>query len=148
MSAPTIRLGIAHQCAIYALAATLMLSGALWLLLHYFVHMPGEFGLQAHPLEPWSLRVHGFASAAFLVAFGSVLPLHVPRAWTARRNRVTGTLFFSTLALLAISGICLYYIGGESARALLSTMHWIIGLGTLPLMAWHVWRGRTLPAQQ
>jgi hypothetical protein len=149
LNTSTIRLGIAHQYAIYALAALLLASGGLWLLLHYFVRVAGEFGPQIHPLEPWCLRLHGLSSALFLVAFGSVLPLHVRRAWAVRRNRTSGTLFLSTLALLALSGVGLYYVGGETARTLLSALHWVVGLGLPPLMAWHIWRGRTwLRAQQ
>ncbi len=142
MSLPAMRLGGRHQAYVYAVGTLLVLSGALWLLFHYFVRMPGEFGDVAHPLEPWWLRVHGLSAAAFLIGFGSVLPGHVRRAWVGRRNRLSGTLFFSVLALLIASGYALYYMGNEDWRAIVSVLHWVIGLGAPLLLAWHVWRGQ------
>jgi hypothetical protein len=82
------------------------------------------------------------SAAAFLIGFGSVLPGHVRRAWKARRNRLSGTWFFALLALLIATGYALYYTGDETARGLLSVLHWAIGIGMPALMGWHVWRGR------
>lgn len=138
-----IRLAAAQQWSIYLLTGLLTLSGVLWLWFHHFVRLPGEFGPQIHPLEPWWLKVHGVSAAAFLVAFGSVLPLHVRSAWRNRRNRVSGTIFLSVTVLLASSGLGLYYAGGEGARDLISVLHWSVGLAMPALAVWHVWRGRT-----
>ena len=32
-----------------------------WLVLHYLLAVPGEFGSPIHPLEPWMLRVENRA---------------------------------------------------------------------------------------
>lgn len=142
MSAPAIRLGRWQQAYLYTVGTLLVLSGGLWLLFHYFVRVEGEFGPTLHPLEPWWLRVHGIAGAAFLIGFGSVLPGHVRRAWGAARNRITGTIFFSVMLTLTITGYLLYYVGAETARDVMSLVHWSVGLGLPLLTGWHVWRGR------
>ncbi|HEX7951926.1 MAG TPA: hypothetical protein VF523_02530 [Burkholderiales bacterium] len=142
MTSPAMRLGKWHQTYLYASGALLVLSGALWLLFHYFVRIQGQFGDSPHPLEKWWLCAHGVCAALFLIGFGSVLPGHVRRAWTGRRNRLSGTVFFAPLAILMATGYGLYYLGDESARALVSAVHWIIGLGIPVLMGWHIWLGR------
>jgi hypothetical protein len=142
LNSPSMRLGGLHQAWLYATGTLLVLSGTLWLLFHYYVRIPGEFGDKAHVLEPWWLVIHGISAAAFLIGFGSVLPGHVRRAWNGRRNRISGSLFFGLLVLLALSGYALYYTGDEAARAAVSVMHWVAGLGAPAFMGWHVWRGR------
>lgn len=142
MNSPAMRLGSWHQAYLYATGISLVLSGALWLLFHYFVSIRGEFGDKPHPLEPWLLVVHGLFAAAFLIGFGSVLPGHVRRAWNGRRNRISGSIFFVLLSAVIASGYALYYTGGESARAFISALHWVVGLGMPALMGWHIWRGR------
>jgi len=142
MNSPAMRLGFWQQAYLYVSGVLLVLSGALWLLFHYFVRIPGEFGDKPHAIEPWLLVIHGLFAAAFLIGFGSVMPGHVRRAWNGRRNRISGTMFFSLLSVLIGSGYALYYTGEESARAIISVLHWVIGLGMPALMGWHIWRGR------
>lgn len=142
MNAPAIRLGRWHQTYLYTVGAVLVLSGILWLWFHYFVRIEGEFGPTLHPLEPWWLRVHGIAGAAFLIGFGSVLPGHVRRAWGAHRNRVTGTIFFAAMLTMTLTGYLLYYVGVQAVRDNMALVHWIVGLGFPLLTGWHVWRGR------
>lgn len=142
MNPPGMRLGSVHQAWLYVTGAVLVASGALWLLFHYFVRIPGEFGDRPHAIEPLLLVIHGLSAAMFLIGFGSVLPGHVRRAWTGRRNRISGATFFAVLALLIATGYVLYYTGDESARAVISAVHWAIGLGAPALMGWHIWRGR------
>ena len=48
------------QVLLLIISGTLLwLSGAAWLLLHYYGQVTGEFGPETNPLEPWFLRVHG-----------------------------------------------------------------------------------------
>ena len=142
MSSPAMRLGKWHQAYLYVSGTLLVISGALWLLFHYFVRMPGQFGDMPHPLEPVWLTLHGLCAAVFLIGFGSVMPGHVRRAWVARRNRWSGTFFFALLALLIASGYGLYYIGDDVARAFVSAAHWVVGLAIPVMMGWHIWLGR------
>lgn len=137
------RLGKWHQGYLYVFGTLLVLSGALWLLFHYFVRIPGQFGDSPHPLERWWLCIHGLSAAAFLIGFGSVLPGHVRRAWVGHRNRIAGACFFTLLALLIGSGYGLYYLGEDSVRVPVSAVHWLVGLGMPAIMGWHIWLGRT-----
>ncbi len=142
MNAPVIRLGRLQQGYLYSVGAVLVVSGILWLAFHYFVRIEGEFGPTLHPLEPWWLRLHGIAGAAFLIGFGSVLPGHVYRAWKAARNRITGSVFFTVMVTLTVTGYLLYYVGSDPVRDVLAIAHWGVGLGLPLLTIWHVWRGR------
>ena len=142
MNAPPIRLGEWHQAYLYGMGTVLILSGALWLLFHYFVRIPGDFGPTLHPLEPWFLAIHGISAAGLLIGFGSVMPGHVRRAWRSARNRITGSIFFGVMLALTVSGYLLYYVGSETARSFLSIFHWVVGFSLPALAGWHIWRGR------
>lgn len=138
----SIRLGPWHQSAVYAATVALVASGAIWVVLHYFFTVPGEYGPQMHPLESWMLKIHGAAAMAGLIVYGSLLPLHVRRAWTIRRNIALGIALIVLLLALTITGYLLYYAGGEQLRPLVSAAHWIPGLVVPVLLAWHVVSGR------
>lgn len=141
-SAETIRLGYWHQFAVYAATAALALSGLLWLVYHFFFETPGDFGPQIHPMEPWMLRVHGAAAMAGLIVYGSLLPIHIRRAWTLRRNIVLGVGLIAIMLMLTVTGYLLYYAGGEQSRGVISAVHWIVGLVVPLLLLWHVISGR------
>jgi hypothetical protein len=140
--AEPVRLGYWHQFAVYSATAALAVSGLLWLVYHFFLAEPGEFGGQIHPLEPWLLRFHGAAAMAGLIVYGSLLPIHVRRAWTLRRNILLGIGLITIMLLLTVTGYLLYYAGGEQSRAVISALHWIVGLVVPALLIWHVISGR------
>ena len=141
--ADSIRLGRWHQGAVYAATAALAISGIVWLVLHYFLAVPGEYGPQIHPLEPWMLRLHGAAAMAGLIIYGSLLPVHIRRAWSMRRNIALGIGLVAFMLLLTITGYLLYYAGDENTRPVISAAHWILGLAVPALLVWHVVSGRT-----
>ena len=136
------RLSSGHRSWIYWSAALLFGSGALWLVCHYFLQGEGEFGPAPSPLEPWALRLHGAAAMLALVVVGSLLPVHVRRAWHQRHNLRLGIALLAVMLLLTVSGYALYYFGGEEARPIISLLHWAVGLGAPPLLLWHVASGR------
>jgi hypothetical protein len=140
----TIRLGCVHQTAVYVCTGALVLSGALWLILHYFMAQAGEFGPAMHPAEPWMLRVHGAAAMAALIVYGSLLPIHMRRAWAVRRNIVLGIGVVTCMLVLTITGYLLYYAGGEQLRPIISAAHWVLGLAIPALLWWHVVSGRNV----
>lgn len=140
--AEPIRLGYWHQFAVYGATALLVVSGVVWLVYHFLLATPGDFGPQTHPLEPWMLRVHGAAAMVGLIVYGSLLPIHVRRAWSLRRNIVLGVTLISIMLLLTATGYLLYYAGGEESRAWISALHWLIGLVVPVLLTWHVISGR------
>ena len=138
----SIRLGPWHQGAVYGATAALAVSGIVWLVLHYFLAVPGEYGPQIHPLEPWMLRLHGAAAMAGLIIYGSLLPVHVRRAWSIRRNIALGIGLVTIMLLLTFTGYLLYYAGDENTRPVISAAHWILGLVVPALLVWHIVSGR------
>lgn len=138
----TIRLGPWHQGAVYGATALLVLSGAVWLVLHYFLAKPSEFGPAVHPWEPWLLRVHGGAAMVGLIIYGSLMPIHIRRAWAIRRNIVLGITVLVVMLLLTLTGYLLYYAGGEETRPVISILHWVLGVAVPVILFWHVISGR------
>lgn len=138
---PTIRFSPLHRRTLYAVFTLLWSSGALWLVFHYFLRTPGDFGDRAHPLEIWWLRLHGLIVFLMLVAIGSVLPVHARLGWQIKRNRHSGLAMKIICLWLAATGYALYYFASDDNREWLALLHWALGL-PLPLMvAFHVWRG-------
>ena len=134
-----------HKRSLYAVFMLLWVSGALWLTFHYFLRVPSEFGVQAHPLESWWLRLHGLASFAALIALGSVLPVHARRAWQLKKNRATGLSMKIIFIWLAATGYALYYFASEANEAWLPLLHWVVGLALPLLLILHIRRGRARP---
>jgi hypothetical protein len=141
-SPDTIRLGFWHQAAVYGATGLLVVSGLVWLTYHYFASVPGELGPQPHPMEHWWLSVHGAAAMAGLIVYGSLLPIHIRRAWALRRNIVLGIGLVAVMLLLTVTGYLLYYASSEEARPVISALHWIPGLAVPALLTWHVISGR------
>ena len=131
-----------HKRAIYGIVAALWLTGALWIVFHYFLRVPGDFGPQPHALEKWWLRLHGLAAFASLVMLGTVLPVHARRAWQLRKNRATGMSMKLISLWLALTGYTLYYFSSEANEAWLPVLHWGVGLALPLALVLHIRRGR------
>ena len=115
----------------------LWLSGAAWLLLHYYGQVQGEFGTETNPLEPWFLRLHGLALIPALLGFGGLFIVHIPKGWKDVSQRVAGVSLTVIFSILILSGYMLYYVGDEGARDWTSIIHWAIGLGSPVIFIWH-----------
>lgn len=131
-----------HERWVLGVTFALLVSGGLWLVFHYFLPVQGEFGENRHPLEAWWLRLHGAAAMAFLVVLGTLLPIHIRRAWQLRRNHMTGIFVLSAVATLIVTGYGLYYAGGENLRLWVSVAHWSIGLAGTPAFILHMLLGK------
>lgn len=138
----TVRLGPWHQGFVYGVTAALVVSGIAWIVLHYFFAREGEYGPTIHPAEPWMLKLHGAAAMAGLVIYGSLLPVHIRRAWAIRRNIFLGIGLVLFMLALTVTGYLLYYAGDEETRPVISAVHWIIGLVVPAVLLWHVLSGR------
>jgi hypothetical protein len=139
---PPIRLSARHRRVVYTSLSVLWLSGALWLLFHYFLQRAGTFGSEPHVLEAWWLRLHGLAMMVTLVAAGSLVVHHARRAWELGKNRLPGALVTGALLWLAASGYALYYFAGDDNAAWLPLLHWAPGLALPAAVALHVRRGQ------
>jgi len=131
-----------HRRSIYATGMLLLLSGAGWLLFHFFLRPVSAFGDAVSPVEPWAMKLHGAAAMASLFFVGSLLHLHIRRALRAGRNTLTGWAMVATLALLTVTGYGLYYVAGEADRPLWSLLHWAAGLLVAALLVLHIQVGR------
>lgn len=141
-SIPGFRLPRWQKRAVYLLVGLLTASGLMWLVAHYFMRPSTEFGVVVHPMEPWSMKLHGAAAMASLWLVGTLLQVHIRRAFLAKRNLWTGWSMIAVLATLVLSGYALYYIAGEDSRPWWSAIHWLLGLLLPTLLFLHVLTGR------
>jgi hypothetical protein len=126
---------------VYWSGAALFVTGALWLVYRFFLREHGEFGEPPHPMEEWWLRLHGTFAVLMLIIAGSLLPVHVRVGWHQRKNLLAGCIVVAVVVLLIVSGYVLYY-SDEETRPVVSTLHWIIGLGAPVALIWHIVSGR------
>jgi hypothetical protein len=138
-----VRLSSGRRWTTYGVCATVWLTGAAWLLTHYFFRRSGTFGPEANPWEVWQLRGHGLAAFAFLWLFGMLWGVHILNGWASHRQRWSGGILFAFAAILIGSGYLLYYLGDEVVRPTVSVVHWIVGLGSgATLLCHRFWRSR------
>jgi hypothetical protein len=123
---------------VYCVSAWLIATGVLWLLAHYLMRPVGEFGESVHPLEPWSMKLHGAGAVFALFFVGSLMNSHIRPAVKARRNLCSGWSMISVLVALTVSGYGLYYIASEHSRPIWSAAHWIVGLVFPVLLIVHI----------
>lgn len=131
-----------QQWLLISSGVLLWLSGGVWLLLHYFGRVEGDFGFQTNPWEPWMLRLHGAALIPMLLGVGTLFVAHIPKGWRVKRQRVAGISLTVFLGLLVISGYLLYYVGSKDARAWISIIHWVVGLALPLVFLWHYLKRR------
>jgi hypothetical protein len=70
--------------------------------------------------------------------------LHQQGNWRAHRNRRNGLLLTAVLALLAVSGMCLYYPPHEDWREAISQLHQGLGIALALLLPMHLLAARAL----
>jgi len=119
----------------------LLASGLVWLGVHYSVGAGA--GELPHPLEPWAMRVHGFAAFFGLFLIGALAGAHIPHGWRMSsrhrwaRQRGTGLALCAGAALLAASGYLLYYFAPESVRPALGWAHSAVGVAMAAVVFAH-----------
>ncbi len=139
-----LRLTRKRRLALYGVGLGLWLSGALWLIFHYFLVRQTPFGPSPHPLEHWSLSLHGLFAFAALGMFGFLWGTHIVGGWESKRRRISGSLLFLTVSELAVTGYLLYYPPTEGSLPAIALLHWGVGLPTLLSFLIHrFWRGAT-----
>ena len=137
-----LRLSRRHRAWLYGVGGALLVSGAAWLVLHHFLQREGEFGPEPHPLEPWSLRLHGAAAMGLLLILGTLLRGHVRVGWNRGVNRLSGGIVVAVLVVLVTTSWGLYYCGADDWRARISLLHWAVGLAAPLILLAHVVTGR------
>ena len=136
------RLPAWQEWSVYIGLGLLFVTGAVWLLLDWFVRVPGEFGPEHHPAQHWSLVAHGVIAYIFLVVAGSLIPIHIKLGWSLGGNRSSGSALGGTLLLLSLTALGLYYAADDGARTWTSIAHWSLGLLAPIAILFHVIRAR------
>jgi hypothetical protein len=77
-----------------------------------------------------------------LLLLGALIPLHVMRAWRARRNRVSGSAMATFNAVLIVTAFGLYYLGSETLRPWMSWIHIAAGVSLSLWLPVHIYLGR------
>ena len=129
------------RLGVYVCGVVLVLSGGLWLALHY--SLGAGTGELPHPLEAWSLRLHGLAAFAGLFLLGAVGAAHVPHGWRLSsrprwgQQRGSGLMLCSLSGIMAATGYLLFYFAPETVRPALGWAHAIVGLLAAGLLLSH-----------
>ena len=138
MRVPSPVLSARHERCIHVALATVFATGIAWLILHYGVNRSAGLEDGWRIAESWSLKLHGAAAMAMLVALGSLIAAHVPEAWARKLNRRSGIAMLSAVGLLVATGWLLYYTSGELTRAWASAAHIAAGLAGPLILLWHL----------
>ena len=72
--------------------------------------------------------LHGALNPFLCAVFGYFLCDHIRIGWQLRANRLSGFCMETCFAALILTGIGLYYSGGESFRAFFVTAHRVLGI--------------------
>jgi hypothetical protein len=133
--------------ALLALAAVLVGSGGLWMLVHW-LHWPASAQAAMAGLpSPWEaglMRVHGGAMMLMLIMAGRVSATHAQRGWRLRQRRRGGLWMLLSLLALALTGYALFYWVPEDLRDAVGLTHGGLGLVWALSLLWH---RRRQPAQ-
>lgn len=127
--------------ALYLTGTLLLLTGCAWLAVHYSIGAGA--GELPHPIEAWSLRLHGLAAFGGLFVLGALAAGHVPQGWrlSHRRRwagqRRSGLGLCVAGGLLVLSGYLLYYFAPEALRPALGWAHTGAGVAMGLLVAAH-----------
>jgi hypothetical protein len=126
---------------LYVTAALLLFTGVLWLAVHYSVG--AGVGELPHPIEAWSMRLHGLAAFAGIFMFGALSASHVPQGWRLTfqyhwaGQRKTGLALCALAFVLAVTGYMLYYFAPEPIRPALGWVHAFAGVAMGVLIPIH-----------
>ena len=133
------RLSRRISAALLTTLAALWLTGAVWLLLHYFFSTAGEFGITRHPLEATALTIHGVLALLALFLLGWFAGRHAPAAISGRR-RTSGWWLMLLLAVLVIAGGAQFFLTSAGWQTGVALVHEVLGLAlVLPVLA-HGWQ--------
>jgi hypothetical protein len=132
-----IKLSRHRRLWVYGISLGLWLSGAIWLVLHYFLRTKGEFGPETNPAEPWALKAHAAFAFGTLWLLGLLWGVHVLNGWHANRRRWSGGALLGLMVALGLTGYLLYYAGDDDVRRVVSAAHWVLGLGAPVLFLLH-----------
>ena len=140
----SLRLRKPYLWTLYIVSIGVWLSGAIWLVLHYFFRVKGQFGFKTNPGEIWFLTTHGGFAFASVFVFGLLWSSHVLAGWNMRWRRRSGGWLAGTTIFLTLTGYALYYIGSKDILEWTAIAHWAVGLAAFALFLMH-WLSKSRP---
>jgi hypothetical protein len=135
--APYSTLPDALKRSIHFVAVAVLLTGVVWLALHFAPNNWIDETPSRH-LQAQLLKLHGAAAMLALIALGTLLIAHILPALKNPQNRVAGITLLACAGILAITGWGLYYIGDEDLRGWASDVHIAIGAAAALTFIWHL----------
>jgi cation transport ATPase len=136
------RLKNAFRYGLYAIFTLLFASGAVWLYADQMKNNASNDTEMWQQAAAYMLTLHGGAAMVTLMLLGALCPMHVQRAWRAKKNRATGIASLVMYGLLIGTAFGLYYLGSEAVRPWISTIHIAFGLAVPAVIAAHIMVGR------
>ena len=124
----------------YAAFATLLVTGAIWLVADQL--KAAENGEMWQAIAADMLMLHGITAMIALILLGAMIPLHIQRSWRAGKNRITGSVMVATNAVLVVTASGLYYAGSDLLRTFAANVHIAAGLAVPALIVTHIVLGR------
>lgn len=103
-------------------------SGVLYWTYDHYMLRHTDIGISENPLQVWWLYLHAGTATAAIWLLGYMSAIHVQRNWGGGQRRNSGLLFVSTVGVLVVTGYLLYYVDADRPEALISSIHWIVGL--------------------
>lgn len=129
------------------LSATLIILALSGLLL-----IPTVLDLQLFWDVPWRLEIsqrlyvaaiHVVAGLVLFLFIGALWAVHMRRGWRLSRNRLSGSTLVALMAVLGLTGIGIYYLGGEFSSFAASISHTVLGLVAMLAFTVHFLRCQT-----
>jgi hypothetical protein len=133
-----VRLKATFRYWTYAVFSVLFLTGAVWLVADWQKDADDIWQQVAANL----LMIHGGAAMLALMALGALIPLHLVRAWRARKNLASGLIVVTVNAVLIVTAFGLYYLGSETVRPWMSWIHIAGGFSLALMLPFHILLGR------
>ena len=137
---PFWRLDPPFRFAVYIAFAVLFASGAAWLAADRMKESSEEEIWQES--AAWLIMLHGGTAMLTLMLLGALVPVHIGRAWRARKNRATGIVMAACNAVLIVTAFGLYYLGSETLRPWMSWIHIGAGFSLSLLFPLHIFWGK------
>jgi hypothetical protein len=131
-----------HRRIIYTLTSVMIVSGLAWLTVAYLLPAPGEPTPAPHPLAGPLLAIHGVAAYAALFAYALVGHAHMRAGWRIPALRAAAWWLLASIAILALTGLGLYYVPSETTVVILRWGHVAAGVALPCWLVLHISRGR------
>lgn len=138
----SIKVGKRYKNWLYFVLAISFLSGFIFFMLDNFVSIEGEFGLEKHPLQFLSLKIHGGAAFLMMITYGFFLGSHVKISWRVKPVRKFGIILMLIPALLALSAYILYYASNDEFHQIVGYIHFGLGMCFPIILLVHIILGK------